>query len=131
MALKNTPNWWHQSFQSCVRSELESFSDYEVTKFVGLTGANPIEICKTDINLAKSADIMVALTRFPSVGLGMEIQSRIDLSKPTILCHPEGEPLSSMVLGAPGIEVIYYPNTDQDDKLAAKEMADQLKVYLN
>jgi hypothetical protein len=131
MALKGTPDWWNIIFQAAVRQALESFKNYEVTKFVGLTGADPQEIYRIDINLAKSADVMIALTRFPSVGLGMEIQSRIDLAKPTILCHPEGEPLSSMVLGAPNIEVIYYTNTGQDDVLAAKELADQLKAYLN
>jgi hypothetical protein len=36
-----------------------------------------------------------------------------------------------MVLGAPNIEVIYYTNTGQDDVLAAKELADQLKAYLS
>lgn len=131
MALKNTPVWWNEAFQTSVRREFEVLTGYEVTKFVGLTGANPLEIYTTDINLAKSADVMVALTRFPSIGLGMEIQSRIDQGKPTILCHPKDEPLSSMVLGAPGIEVIYYTNIQAEDELTAKEIANQLQIYLS
>ena len=129
MALKGTPEWWNVSFQNDVRQALEIYSDYEVTKFVGLTGADPAEIYETDIDLAKSADYMIALTQFPSTGLGMEIQARINLSKPTIVCHPEGEPLSSMVLGAPGIQVVYYEST-QDSAAAAREIANQVGKYL-
>ena len=131
MALKGTPAWWHGTFQECVRKEFESFSNYEVAKFVGLTGAEPRDIYNTDINLAKSADVMVALTRIPSTGLGMEIQSRIDLGKPTILCHPEGEPLSSMVLGAPHISVVYYPNEDIDGAAAATYIVKELQNHLD
>jgi len=131
MALKGTPDWWNTAFQSDVRQALEIFTDYEVTKFVGLTGADPLEIYTTDINLAKSADVMIALTRFPSIGLGMEIQSRIDLGQPTILCHPEVVPLSSMVLGAPGLAVIYYGHSPQDSVDAANEIVVQLQSYLN
>ena len=130
MALKGTPELWNTTFQSAVREALEIFSNYEVTKFVGLTGADPLEIYSTDINLAKSADIMIALTRFPSIGLGMEIQSRIELGKPTILCHPQDAPLSSMVLGAPGIEVIYYEDTDHDMATVVSEIATGLEKYL-
>jgi len=129
MALKGTPEWWNVAFQNDVRQALETLEDYEVTKFVGLTGAAPTEIYETDINLAKSADYMIALTQFPSTGLGMEIQARINRSKPTIVCHPKDEQLSNMVLGAPGIQVVYYDST-QDSVAAAREIANQVGKYL-
>jgi len=131
MALKGTPDWWNVSFQHDVRKALEVFTNYEVTKFVGLTGAEPLEIYQTDIKLAKSADLMVALTRFPSLGLGMEIQARVNDNKPTIVFHPRGQKLSGMVLGAPGVEVYYYDiAVEQDGPDQARQIVATLQTVL-
>jgi hypothetical protein len=118
MALRGTPTWWTDQFQMLVQKELRSLIGIEVTQFVGLKDVDATDIYKHDIEMAKSADLMVALTRFPSLGLGMEIQARIDLQKPTIVFHPAGQKLSGMVLGAPGVQVHYYDTAAEEDNLA-------------
>lgn len=115
MALRGTPSWWTDQFQIQVRDELKAIPDTEITQFVGLQDVAATEIYTHDIKLAKSADIMVALTRFPSLGLGMEIQARITLGKPTIVFHPQGQKLSGMVLGAPEVTVCYYNAKEESD----------------
>ena len=104
MALSGTPLWWHNRFHGFLLSELENIPDVKVSRFVGLKpDVSASEIFNYDINLAKTADMMLACTRFPSLGMGMEIQSRVDLKKPTLLFHPKGQYLSKMPSGAPGV----------------------------
>lgn len=117
MALRGTPSWWTDQFQIQARDELKAIPDTEITQFVGLQDVAATEIYTHDIEMAKSADVMVALTRFPSLGLGMEIQARITLGKPTIVFHPQGQKLSGMVLGAPAVQVHYYDTNDEQDGL--------------
>jgi len=131
MALRGTPSWWTDQFQPLVRYELQSLPDVEVTQFVGLKDVDAADIYAHDIEMAKSADFMVALTRFPSLGLGMEIQARIDLHKPTIVFHPQGHKLSGMVLGAPEVQVHYYDtNEEKDGQVQALQIIETLQTLL-
>jgi hypothetical protein len=74
-----------------------------------------------DIDLASEADLMVALTRFPSLGLGMEIQARVALKKPTMLLHPAEAYLSKMPRGAPYTQLHLY-SQEGVNKFAAQEI---------
>lgn len=131
MALRGTPSWWTDEFQKIIRDELITLQGIEVTQFVGLKDVAATDIYTHDIEMAKSADVMVALTRFPSLGLGMEIQARITLGKPTIVFHPQGQKLSGMILGAPGVDVHYYnTTTDQDELAQVRHIIETLQTVL-
>jgi|GEM_PF-1811606 len=122
MALSETPEWWRDLFQEHVRDALAQIPNVEVSKFVGLDKTTaPTDVYDYDIGLASKADLMVALTRFPSLGLGMEIQARSALKKPTILFHPSGEYLSKMPRGAPHTRTHYY-SPHQTVELQAKQI---------
>lgn len=131
MALRGTPAWWTDVFQKLVREELLALQDIEVTQFVGLKDVVATDIYTHDIEMAKSADVMIALTRFPSLGLGMEIQARVSINKPTIVFHPQGQKLSGMILGAPGVHVYYYDTiTDQDGSDQVRDIIATLQTVL-
>ncbi len=83
--------------------ELKSYisTDFELLEFVGIDPqATPLHVYKTDINCAQKADVMLAVVDQSSTGLGMEIQSRIDLKKPTLIVYKRGSQVSKMPLGA-------------------------------
>jgi hypothetical protein len=131
MALSNTPIWWNKTFHSYVLEELETLSGVQVSRFSGLQiNTTAAEVYEFDIDLAKSAVLMVALTRFPSIGLGMEIQGRVDLKKPTLILHPAGGYLSKMPRGAPGINVDTYTSIAKDGKKAAHDIAQKVQAHL-
>lgn len=74
---------------------------YTVIDFVGLDPqVLPETIYATDIACAASADTMLAICNEPSLGLGIEIQKRIELKKKTIVAYPTEGTISKMVTGA-------------------------------
>lgn len=102
------------AFIGDLKEEL-SAKGFEVLSFVGLDPqASAREVYATDIACAESADIMVAICDYPSTGLGMEIQKRIDIGKETYICNKKGTNISRMVLGAtekfPFVHHIEYEN---------------------
>lgn len=95
---------------------------HELLHFVGINPeCSHQEIYETDIACASEADLMVAIADMPSTGLGMEIQKRIDLKKPTLVCHHITSEPSRMPLGAAEVyefcSVVAYQ--DERDILAA------------
>jgi len=130
MALRGAPSWWTSEFQTQVRQQLSHIDNLEVTQFIGLKDVSPSHIYRNDITLAKSADLMVALTRFTSLGLGMEIQARSDQGLPTIVLHPESEVLSGMVLGAPHVTVVNYVSGDIDGVEQANVVAKTVRKFI-
>ena len=132
MALSETPEWWRIGFHNLVREKLDEIPDVSVSRFVGLDNTtNATQVYSYDINLASEADLMVALTRFPSIGLGMEIQARVALGKQTILFHPAGSYLSKMPRGAPHTRWRSYFSADQDDIHQALQISDDVKDELS
>jgi hypothetical protein len=108
MALSGTPMDWHLDFERLVRATIASIPKVSVvTEFQGTTGDSS-SVYLTDITLASKADLMIALTRYPSIGLGMELQARVTLGKPTLILHPDDAPISRMLIGAPHVDVRYY-----------------------
>ena len=133
MALTETPELWHGQFHFYVRRELEQIEDVTVTQFIGLKpDADESEVYKYDINLAKSADLMVALMRIPSFGVGQEIQSRGGMRKPkpTLLLHPKDQYLSRLCRGTPGTITREYNSGAQDGIRQARQIACHVCDYL-
>lgn len=123
MALSDAPEWWTGKFQRQVRNELERLPEVVVSRFIGVDQTTPANrVYNYDLGLATGADLMVALTRFPSLGLGMEIQARANLGKATIIFHPAGMYLSKMPRGAPGVTVVHY----EAESLSTKKQARQI-----
>jgi hypothetical protein len=97
-ALRNAPRDFVEDVETIKRSLRDHF---EVIDFVGLApDVSDESVYETDIACAVKADIMLALCTYPSLGLGMEIQKRIELEKETIIAFPEGAHVSKMVTGA-------------------------------
>jgi len=90
---------------------------YEVLDFVGFDpSASSQKIYEFDIECAAKADIMFAICDQPSLGLGMEIQKRIELKKQTLILYRKGNKISRMPLGATDaysfMAVLEYENLD-------------------
>ena len=95
---------------------------HELLNFVGTDPKVTAQtVYHTDLACTNEADLMIAIADAPSTGLGMEIQNRIHLKKPTLICHRPEVKISRMVLGAAAtydfMSVVAYQ--DEDDILAA------------
>jgi len=131
MALTDTPDWWRINFYRCLCAELESLDGVQVLKFIGLDpNADPTEVHDFDINLAESADLMVALTRIPSFGVGQEIEARGRLGKPTLLMNPRGKYLSNMPRGVKGALLVEYETSKQDGARQVRLISVAVARYL-
>lgn len=83
---------------------------------------NPREVFERDISTIEKCDILIADVTFPSHGVGMEIMYAFIKGKRIIVTAKKGSKISYMILGMPGVRVIYY-NTLSD---LEKELRDLL-----
>jgi hypothetical protein len=129
MALSWTPCEWREEFEPLVRSVIADIPEVtRVTEFQGVAG-DADTVYQTDIKLARSADLMIALTEHPSIGLGMEIQARIELGKPTFVLHTNDSSISRMLFKAPLVEIRYY-EVDPDPAAEAQEIQSRVAHYI-
>jgi hypothetical protein len=134
MALTDTPVWWHGQFQFLVRRELEQIAGVTVTSAMDLVSdADPSVINKRRIGLARFADLMVVLTRFPSTEVGRDIQARGGMRKPkpTLLLSPRGQVLSNSLLGTPGTARREYASNAENGKREARLIFCHVREYLD
>lgn len=75
-------------------------AEFEVVPFVGLTDGTSQDVYDTDIERVATADYMLALCDMPSIGLGMELQTRIMTGMPLVVAWKRGTVISRMVTGA-------------------------------
>lgn len=114
-AIRNAP----EGYVSTVESLKKKFEDdFFVLHFVGVSPtATAKEIYEIDIDCAGRADLMLALCDFPSLGLGIELAKRAELSKPTIIAYRTQTNISRMVLGLAEVhsnfQVVEYSDTEE------------------
>lgn len=62
-----------------------------------------------DVNWLKEADLVIAETSHPSLGVGYELATAEQLGKPVVILHnPEKSKLSAMIVGTKYFKDIYY-----------------------
>jgi hypothetical protein len=73
---------------------------FSVLHFVGISpDAAARTVYETDISMAATADLMLAIADVPSTGLGLELAKRAELGRPTVVAYAQGADVSRMVLG--------------------------------
>lgn len=83
--------------------------EHELLEFVGLTAGNEAGVYTHDISCVDKADLMIALCDQPSIGLGMEIQRRIDNNRPVLLLAHDKSHVTRMVPGAAKVvDSVYF-----------------------
>lgn len=82
---------------------------------------NPREVFERDISTIEKCDILIADVTFPSHGVGMEIMYAFIKGKRIIVTARKGSKISYMILGMPGVRVIYY-NTLSDLEKELKDL---------
>ncbi len=96
---------------------LEKFGDI-LTKFVadenltekGEVNLRDEEIFKRDIDMLKKADLLIAEVSMPSLGVGYEIATALNLNKPVICLYHQNSKfkLSSLISGNPDVILVKY-----------------------
>jgi len=75
----------------------------------------PSQVHDRDLTWLRSADLVIAEVSTPSLGVGYELGMAVNWGKP-ILClyrKQEGESLSAMISGSPGIKAVEYDSVDE------------------
>ena len=103
-----------------MKVKLEGMSDeksrFEVLEFLGTSYGSPTDVYEHDLGQVRSCDVMVAFVDRPSIGLGMEIATAIQLEKPLICLHRPETAVSRMLLGARDkhlLAILAYTNADE------------------
>lgn len=75
----------------------------EILRFLGPEVAEPGQVYRTDIGLAKICDLLIAVRMYPSEGLAMEIQAAIDKGIAILILIPEGLDVTRMITDLPHV----------------------------
>lgn len=75
-------------------------TDYDVLDFVGLKSGTAVEVYESDLDCVRQCDYMLAITDYPSLGLGWELATATSLNKPTLAVAQVNNEVSRLVLGA-------------------------------
>ncbi len=71
------------------------------------------ELARRDLDWIAGCDAVVAEVSTPSHGVGVEVMAALDRRLPVLLLRREGVPVSRLLLGLPGIEVVSYRSADE------------------
>ena len=66
------------------------------------------ELAHRDLEWVASCDALVAEVSTPSHGVGVEVTAALAAGKPVLLAHRRGTPVSRLLLGLSGVEVLAY-----------------------
>ncbi|OFV79674.1 MAG: hypothetical protein A2Y78_05195 [Acidobacteria bacterium RBG_13_68_16] len=66
------------------------------------------ELARRDLGWIAGCDALVAEVSAPSHGVGIEVATALTGGKPVLLVYRRGTPVSRLLLGLPGVEVIAY-----------------------
>lgn len=90
-----------QDFKDGVEAAKEELgADWQVLKFLGLVGGTSADVYRQDIGNVDTCDAFLAITDYPSTGLGMEIGRAAETGTPTLLVAHADARVTRMVLGA-------------------------------
>ena len=78
---------------------------YEVFDFVGLVNGTPKDVYEWDLNhCVGECDIFVGICDYPSIGLGWELGTAVQLRKPVLAVAHADAKITRLVLGAADVE---------------------------
>jgi len=60
-------------------------TDWQVLKFLGLVGGTNADVYTQDLGNVRECDAFLAITDYPSTGLGIELREAGTLAKPTLI----------------------------------------------
>lgn len=81
----------------------------------GDDGPDDRYIYNRDMAWLKSCDVVIAEVSTPSLGVGYELGCAVALSKPVLCLYQtiSTRPLSAMITGNPGIQMVFYNGLDE------------------
>lgn len=94
-----------------VKEELAS--DWRILEFVGLGRGTSIDVYRNDIGNVRNCMAFLAITDFPSTGLGIEVNEAQTLHKPTLLVAQNDTTVTRMLIGMAESESIPLKRYDQ------------------
>lgn len=100
MALSDAPEEFRVDFQNQLKAWLRMIPDIEVKDFFGLGSGTAGEVYALDRHYVLSSDLMIAIMDHPSLGLGGEVQLRVDSRKPLLPFRHNTTKVSRYPLGA-------------------------------
>jgi nucleoside 2-deoxyribosyltransferase len=66
------------------------------------------DVASRDLSWVAACDALVAEVSTPSHGVGVEVAAAVASGKPVLLAYRRGTPVSRLLLGLPGVEVLAY-----------------------
>lgn len=108
-----------QAFKDDVEATKDGLgADWRVLKFLGLVSGTTADVYRRDLGNVDECDAFLAITDYPSTGLGMEIGRAAETGTPTLLVARASARVTRMVLGAsalvPGFKFERYENMRAD-----------------
>lgn len=111
MALTQAPIEFRTIFHDALKKSLREITDVEILDFFwvsnGITAGEDIEVFELDEQHSQNADLFLAITDHPSIGLGMEIMIRSATGKASLFCAHGDSRITRMLLG-------YLKKTNQE-----------------
>jgi len=75
-------------------------ADWHVLQFLGLVDGTSGDVYSHDIAKVDECDAFLAITSYPSIGLGLELGRAREVSKPTLMTQEVNTRVTRMILGA-------------------------------
>jgi len=114
-ALTDAPDDFKDSVEA-VKEQLGA--NWQVLKFLGLVNGTAADVYTQDLGNVDKSAAFVAITDYPSTGLGMEIGRATELHTPTLLVAQRDARVTRMVLGAaellPNFDFARYDDLEED-----------------
>lgn len=73
------------------------------------------KLAQRDLGWVAGCDALVAEVSSPSHGVGVEVAAALAGGKPVLLVYRRGTPVSRLLLGLPGVEVVTYTDAREID----------------
>lgn len=95
-ALTHAPQEYKDMIDSLKRILREK---YEILDFIGLVNGTAQDVYKWDTNCVKTCDYFIAECTYPSIGLGAELGTALEIGKPVLAVAHESAKVTRYVLG--------------------------------
>ena len=120
MGLTQAPEEFRTDFQHELKDRLRVLPEIEILDFYGVELSSSEddvseEVYELDRKHTESADLVVFVADYPSIGLGMEIALRLATRKQMLVCSHEDAIITRMLLGMckkENVEFIRYKDVE-------------------
>lgn len=88
---------------------------YEVLEYFGLAAGEPAEIYSHDMKQVNACDLVLAEVSYPSLGVGFEIATALDLGKRVLAAAKHEAKVGRIIVGIsrPNFTFIRYSSADE------------------